>query len=286
MGYRAWDRGVFTGATGPAYAPWDEWPGSDRAGDRRPLRAAILAASPHDTQPWLFDVSEQTLRVFADRRRHLGAFDPFRREMHLGVGCAIENVVLAAGAFGLAAEVRPTEGRLEPAPGTQPILAAQVALRSRQPDVAAAPLRDPLFDAIPNRRTNRGPFRDQAIAPTLLRAFADRAAGPTVRVLFVTDQAARRELAAIIVSATERIITDLEMSNDSYRWIRTGRRDVEAHRDGVTIDASGTSPLMTIAGKLLPDLGAERTDRIWLTVTRDVHTATAPVFGLVLVPID
>jgi hypothetical protein len=47
LAYRAWDHGVFTGATGPAYAAWDEWRGSET--DGRPLRAGILAASPHNT---------------------------------------------------------------------------------------------------------------------------------------------------------------------------------------------------------------------------------------------
>ena len=96
LGYRAWDRGVFAGATGPAYTPWDEWRGSDQDGHRRPLRGAILAASPHNTQPWLFEVSGDAVAVYADRARHLGSFDPFRREMHLGLGCAIENFVCAA----------------------------------------------------------------------------------------------------------------------------------------------------------------------------------------------
>jgi nitroreductase len=73
------------------------------------------------------------------------------------------------------------------------------------------------------------------------------------------------------------------MSMDSFRWIRTGRREVLARRDGVTLDTSGASRLMTIAGKILPDLDAARTDRFWLDATRDVHTATAPVFGLILV---
>ena len=73
------------------------------------------------------------------------------------------------------------------------------------------------------------------------------------------------------------------MSRDSFRYIRTGRRDVMAHRDGVTIDASGVGTLMTIAGKMLPDIDAARTDRLWLAMTRDVHTATAPVFGMILV---
>jgi len=95
LAYRAWDRGVFTGATGPAYAAWDEWRGSDIDGNRRPLRAAILAASPHDTQPWAFVVGASEIAIYADRARHLGTFDPFRREMHLGVGCAVENLVCA-----------------------------------------------------------------------------------------------------------------------------------------------------------------------------------------------
>jgi len=70
---------------------------------------------------------------------------------------------------------------------------------------------------------------------------------------------------------------------DSFRWIRTGRREIPAHRDGVTIDTSGAGRLMTIAGKMLPDLDAAATDRFWLETTRDAHTATAPVFGVILV---
>ena len=102
-------------------------------------------------------------------------------------------------------------------------------------------------------------------------------------MVFLSDVGARRELGAVIVNATERIISDSEMSMDSFRYIRTGRREVMAHRDGVTIDASGAGTLMTIAGKMLPDMGAARTDRLWLDLTRDVHTATAPVFGMILV---
>src|SRR5262245_18365766 len=87
VGYRAWDRGVLAGATGPAYRPWDESLGSAQDGNRRPLRGAILVASPLISQPWLFEVSDDAIAVYADRARHLGSFDPFRREMHLGLGC-------------------------------------------------------------------------------------------------------------------------------------------------------------------------------------------------------
>jgi hypothetical protein len=145
------------------------------------------------------------------------------------------------------------------------------------------PAPDPLFEAIPTRHTNRGPYRDAAIPSEPLRALVDRVAGADLRVAVAADAGARREMGAIIVSATERIIADPAMSADSFRWIRTGRRDVLAHRDGVTIDAAGTGPFLTAAAKLLPDLGASTTDRFWLDATRDVHVATASAFGLLLV---
>src|SRR5262245_31742353 len=277
LGYRAWDRGVLTGTTGPAYTPWDEWLGSEGDGNQRPLHAGILAASPHNTQPWLFSVSARTIAVYADRARHLGTFDPFRREMHLGLGCAIENFVLAARAFGIATEVQPVPGRLEHSPGQPPVLAASIALGTSQPAA------DVLFDTIPRRHTNRGPYREESPAPERLRGFVDLASGPDARVVFVSDAGARRELGAVIVKATEWIIADLDMSMDSFRWLRTGRREVLTHRDGVTIDAAGISRVMRIAAKLAPDAGAGTSDRIWLDTTRDVHVATSPVFGMILV---
>jgi nitroreductase len=196
--------------------------------------------------------------------------------MHLGLGCAIENLVRMAAAIGMTAEVQPAAGRLTPM-GTQPVLAARMALR------AATPSHNPLSDAIPRRRTNRLPYRDEPVAPTELRELVDLASGPDLRVLVVTDRGARDELGAIIVRATERIVADPEMSLDSFRWIRTGQREILAHRDGVTIDTSGASRLTTVAGKMLPDLGAAATDRFWLDTTQSVHTATAPVFGMLLV---
>ena len=93
LGYRAWDRGVGAEGEGTAYAPWRNWQGGPQDGRLRPLRAAILAANPHDTQPWVFAPGQDAIEVFADRSRNLGSFDPFRREMHLGLGAAIENFV-------------------------------------------------------------------------------------------------------------------------------------------------------------------------------------------------
>jgi nitroreductase len=94
-----------------------------------------------------------------------------------------------------------------------------------------------------------------AQGPARLRGLADLVSGPNVRVVFISERGARRELGSMIVNATEPVISDPEMSMDSFRWIRTGRREVSAHRDGVTIDTSGTGRFMTIAGNQTIDAG-------------------------------
>lgn len=274
LGYRIVDRGVFAGPGGPAYAPWDDWRGSALEGIKRPLHAAILAANPHDTQPWLFEVGDETITVYADRGRNLGAFDPFRREMQLGLGCAIENLCHAANVYGYTAFVRPVPGRLTLSPPDVPVAVAHISM-----DPAAAE-RDLLFEAIPDRHTHRGVYLDKPVEARALNLLA--ASDEDVCIAFLTDAKARADMGALIVAATERIIADPEMSAASAHWIRTGRREIAEHRDGVTVDAAGLSPATAMFAKLMPDMGAATQDQYWLDNTKatQVH---APVLGAILV---
>jgi nitroreductase len=276
-GYRAWDRGVFEMAQGPAYRPWDEWRGNSGEGPKQALHAAILAANPHDTQPWAFSAHGASISIFADRARNLGSFDPFRREMHLGIGCAVENLMRAASVNGYTMNVIVSGGRLEPNPkDTKLVRAAHLWLD------AGAPMRDALYEAIPHRHTNRGPYHERPVSLETLHGLADLVGDHEVRVAFLTGGRERADLADMIVAATARIIADRAMSADSARWFRTGRHEVEAHRDGIGVDTAGLSPLMAAAAKIMPDQDAATADRYWLDMTRDVQTR-APVLGMLLV---
>lgn len=276
LGYRIWDRGVFAAPSGEPYAPWDHWQGTAVDGLSRPLHAAILAANPHDTQPWLFEINaSDSITVYADRIRNLGSFDPFRREMHLGLGCAIENLVRAATVFGYTPYVRPVAGKLTLSPPDEPRAIAHITMDPGDPS------RDELFEATPNRHTNRGVYLDKPVAIGALQGFTDLTASTNVQTVFLTG-GERKAMADLIVDATQRIIADPQMSADSARWIRTGRREVEDHRDGVSIDNAGLPPSTVMLGKLLPDMGPASQDQYWLdnTRTQQVH---APVLGMILV---
>lgn len=280
LGYRAYDRGAFAGATGPAYVQWDEWQGKDGDGILRPLHAAILASNAHDAQPWLFSPTEEGITLYADRGRSLGNADPFRREMYLSLGCALANLQIAASHFGFGVSIRMAHGRLEPSRATAPLEVATILLR---PGEAAPNDIDTLYDAIPLRHTHRGPYlRDRKLPAAAMRALFGRYS-ENVQIVPVTDKVGREEISSIIMDATERFIADAQMSNDSGRWYRTGWQEVQKYRDGICLDAAGLTPTMTVLGKMLPNQSVATANTYWREKTRDVQIPTAALFGIVLV---
>jgi hypothetical protein len=215
---------------GDAYSPWRLWDDpSVRATPLALVAAGVLAANPHDTQPWLFRIRDDTIDVVADLARNLGAMDAYVREMHLGLGCAIENMAIAAGSNGYDAEVLPVEGSLSDlATRSGPVIAASIRLTRRAPTPP-----DDLYRAIALRHTNRYAYEPGRALPADWLALARQAADENGARLILFDSGDdRRAFDAAVVEATETIIADKAMIADSDRWFRSSRAEIEAHRDG------------------------------------------------------
>lgn len=273
LGWHAVRSGVFSSGAGPAYAAWRQWPPLPAEGAIGLVRAAVLAASPHNTQPWLFRVAGPRIELLADPARNIGTIDPFLREMHMGLGCALENLVLAARAGG-----HRTVLTLLPE-GADAAHVANVELESGDPDTS------PLFAAIPHRHTNRGPYDTaRPVAPEMYKALAGLGLDlPGVEVIWFTSDAQRRRIGELVVAATKAIIADRQQAADSAKWLRMSWGKVQRHRDGITLDAAGLPLLVRGAAKMLPELSPEESDAAWLKATRETHVATATGYGLLVV---
>jgi hypothetical protein len=261
-----------------AYEPWRSWRAAGIQSPMTIVHAAILAANAHDSQPWRFQIGSDRIDVYADADRHLGAMDPFRREMHLSLGCALENAVLIARSLGYAADLRTYGGLLQEGgvrDDTGP--AASIGLAKRQADAS------PLAAAIPHRHTNRSPYQgDRSIPTDMLLKLSQLNSDAAVRLIWITDSAARRDFADATIAATESIVTDSVMIADSDRWFRATDAEIELHRDGPTLYCAGLSPLVLFGARLMP-VSTPSSHRHWIDQTRNAQLGTRPVIGLIAV---
>ncbi|MBE1493928.1 nitroreductase [Amycolatopsis lexingtonensis] len=270
--WRAVDSGVYATARGSAYAAWNEW-NPPEASVLNLVRAAVLAANAHNTQPWLFRVEPDRIDLYADMTRGIGTMDPLHRELDVSLGCALENLVLAGPPNELAPAVT-----LLPDPA-RPELIARIGL------IHAARSQSSLFAAIGKRHTDRGAYdTGRPLSPETREAITgllDPDTTPdTVRLAWLTG-ADGHTFGDLTVRATEAINADAHQAADDFAWYRTSRQKIQSTKDGVTIDASGRPPLIRAAAKLLGTSRQQNADG-WLRATRDSQVATAAAFGILV----
>lgn len=201
------------------------------------LEYAVLAPSSHNSQPWRFAIGDDHIQLFADESRQLEVADPDGRELYLSVGCALENLVVAAERFGFAPSVEYANGDEEHRPGQEhdelpddsvageerdgrTRLAATVTLEGEvdTPDGGDSEL----FDAITERRTNHSPFDERAVPDVSFEQFEGCVMGVRVGLEFVTGPSTKAEIAALQTRADERQFDDPAYRAELGYWIGTG----------------------------------------------------------------
>src|SRR6202049_536696 len=207
--YRAHDQGVFNTGQGPAYNAWRVWDAEAGGVPLALVRAAVLATNAHNTQPWLFRVSADRIDLYAAPDRNIGAIDSLRREMYISLGCALENLALAAVAHGFAPAVQ-----VMPDPSDQTFVARIDLTPGR--DAAS-----PLYAAIPARHTDRALYSSQMVAPETLKAMQALIDPPDVSLVWFTGTEEIRAFSDLTLRATEAIIADPAQAADDFAWYRT-----------------------------------------------------------------
>ncbi len=249
--WRAYDQGVFSVGEGPAYEPWKDWrkDSNNKDGTLALVRAAILAASPHNTQPWLFKLTSSSIDLYVDTSRNVGALDPYLREEHIGMGCALENLMLAAAANGYQATVKLFPGKLGPIPAeAAPKRLAHIDLATGKREESE------LYAAIPRRHTNRSAYiPEKPISARFVDALSSLASDePDVKIFLFTAEADRRRIVEISSAANTELYSDPEVDHGSDRWVRINWSSVQKLRDGLTVDAFGLPPITTAVAKMMP----------------------------------
>lgn len=192
------------------------------------IRYATLAANGHNTQPWRFRIGEDRIEILPDFSRRTPVVDPDDHHLFASLGCAAENLALAAGAKG-----RPGEVRFEPANEGS----VEFAFGGGS-EIGSA-----LFDAIPKRQSTRADYDGKPVSASDLQTLAAAAAVPGVDLVLITDRARIDLLRDLVVAGNSAQMADSAFVQELKMWLRFSPRQAIETGDGLFSASSGNPTL-------------------------------------------
>ncbi|KAA3638616.1 MAG: nitroreductase [Proteobacteria bacterium] len=185
------------------------------------LKYAVLAPSSHNTQPWLFKITDTTVSLYADRTRALPANDPDDRELTISCGCALMNLRVAAAheGFWLTCDITPKLN-------DEDLLAVISFSKADTVSLTEAEL----FQSIERRRTYRKRFESRDVPDSILGTLSGVATEEGAWLHVIKSEEKRQKIAALVSEGDL-----IQWSNPSWRrelasWMHPRRRG-----DGLTV---------------------------------------------------
>lgn len=213
------------------------------------LRFATLAPNGHNTQPWRFRIATDRITLLPDFTRRTPIVDPDDHHIFVSLGCAVENLMLAAAASGHSGEAEFVAES-----------GGAIALRFRP----ARPIDSALCDAIPRRQSTRGDYDGKPLSTAELRMLAAAAEVPGVETVLITQRADIDRVRDLVLAGNAAQMADAAFVRELKQWLRFNPHDAMRSGDGLFSVASGNPSLPSWAGPLLFDrtvTGASENDR-------------------------
>lgn len=200
------------------------------------IRYATLAANSHNTQPWRFRIGDGVIDVLPDSSRRTPVVDPDDHHLFISLGCAAENLMIAATSRG-----RPGELTVGPE-----------GLRYDFTTGSARP--DPLLAAIPVRQSTRGDYDGRPVPVADLDSLRQAAQMPGVRLVLLTERPQIDQLRDLVVAGNDAQMTDPAFRTELKHWLRFNPRSAMAAGDGLFSASTGNPLLPDRLGGLAFDL--------------------------------
>lgn len=187
------------------------------------LKYGILAPSTHNSQPWLFKIKEGSVEIYSDPAIQIKEADPKGRDLYISLGCAIENMVIAAKYFGI---LRKLIYRV----GETPNLVAEIFLDD-------AGIRDDsyqrVFESIPKRVNARGLFTTATIPPGTLQeltAISKEYGDGKLALRFIINKEGIEHIAKLTAEGLKIAYRNVSFRKEMSQWVRNS---LTRKKDGI-----------------------------------------------------
>jgi nitroreductase len=203
------------------------------------VRYACLAASSHNTQPWRFELGRDSITILPDFSRRCPAVDPDDHHLYASLGCAAENLVIAAQAAGRSAVVR-----YEP---------ASTGIRIELQESAAR--ESPLFRALFSRQCTRTVYDGKPLSPHKILALESVAVGDGVSAMLLTTERQKGGVSEYVAQGNSAQFADAAWAAELQSWIRFDARTAVETGDGLYGPVMGNPDVPPWLGRLFMKIG-------------------------------
>ncbi len=188
------------------------------------VRYATLAASGHNAQPWKFRIEENTIQIHPDSARHLPAVDPIDRELWISLGCALENLTLAARSAGFESEII--------YPGSNDWI--QIDFNQAKPEEGAH------FASIRHRQNTRSPYDHQKVGAAELAKVMSIPVEHGIELHLFDSPSSTENVLEYVTAGNLSQFRDRAFIQELVEWIRFDKREALASMDGLFSLCMGT----------------------------------------------
>lgn len=198
------------------------------------IEQAVKAPSGHNTQPWLFRINDDNIQILPNYDKSLPVVDPDNRELFISLGCAAENLLIAASQRGYDTDLNISEE------GTITILLKK--------DHIAEP--NTLFNQIAIRQTNRSIYDGRIISSDTIKLLESVFEASAAKAYFYKNGTSEFDsIANYIIEGNELQMQDKAFVNELKSWMRFNKRHQNATNDGLSYAAFGAPNLPLFIGK-------------------------------------
>lgn len=180
---------------------------------------ATKAPSGHNTQAWRFVIEDNDLCIYPDFERALPFADGDNHELYISLGCALENILLAAPTF----HVSPAYSIQE----ADSLYYIRIHLKSELVEEESV-----LFEYITSRQVDRGAYENKEIPADIKKLLNDNFSNDYVDIhLFSKNEI--NDLQPHINAAIDYQYSNNEFKNELIRWMRFNRKSAMKTADGL-----------------------------------------------------
>jgi hypothetical protein len=181
----------------------------------------IKAPSGHNTQPWKFVIKDNKIEIHPDFDRKLPIVDGDNHALYMSLGCAVENIILAAKNDDYEAELKIIKDLKD---------IDFISITMIHNNVIQ---KDKLFDYIEKRQVTRNEYDKMPIPLEDLKQMIDSTKFEGIQVKYFTSKKDIDRLKSFIIQGSNLQFQNKDFVNELVSWIRFSKKEVVKKKDGI-----------------------------------------------------